>query len=153
MRKSFDETGSRLDEKYGERFWQSQVQRMLKQSQNYSMLYNTNKKIRDKEKIELRSENEKLHKTTKEMESRMKVLKDEIKSYKEQLVSGADQSHFKKGIVKPVKKVKDATVKEEVKSRVIDYTPQVDPKLQLNILEVNKSNIVSVLFLSYVQLY
>jgi hypothetical protein len=153
MRKSFDGTGSRLEEKYGERFWQSQVQRMLKQSQNYSMLYNTNKKIRDKEKIELRNENEKLHKTTKEMESIMKVLKDEIKSYKEQLVNGADQSHSKKGIVKPAKKVKDATVKEEVKSRVIDYTPQVDPKLHLNILEVKKPIIVSVvvvLFLSYV---
>jgi hypothetical protein len=153
MRKSFDETGSRLDEKYGERFWQSQVQRMLKQSQNYSMLYNTNKKIRDKEKIELRSENEKLHKTTKEMESMMKVLKDEIKSYKEQIVSGADQSHSKKGIVKPGKKVKDVTVKEEVKNRVIDYTPQVDSKLQVDILEVNKPIIVSILvvfFLSYV---
>jgi hypothetical protein len=46
FRKSLDDTSSRLDEKYGEKFWQNQVQRVIKQSQNYSMLYNTNKKIK-----------------------------------------------------------------------------------------------------------
>ena len=47
-RKSFDDTESRLEEKYGEKFWQSQVQRVIQQNKNYQKLYIENKKMKEK---------------------------------------------------------------------------------------------------------
>jgi hypothetical protein len=144
MRKSFDETGSRHDEKYGERFWQSQVQRMLKQSQNYSMLYNTNKKIRDKEKSEIRSENDKLQKIVKEMEEKMQKMSDEIKSYKEQLINHDIVGSSKKMIImKPKKKIQIPIIKEEIKSYTTDHTPQVELNIQTNPTEIKRPAPVS----------
>lgn len=139
MRKSFDETGSRLDEKYGERFWQSQVQRMLKQSQNYSMLYNTNKKIRDKEKSEIRNENDKLQKIIQEMEEKMKKMTDEIKSYKEQLINHDIVGNNKKVIImKQKKKLQIPVVKEEITNTTNEHPPQTELSIQNNPVELKK---------------
>lgn len=114
MRKSFDETNSRLEEKYGEKFWQNQVQRVIKQSQNYSMLYNTNKKIRDKEKLDLKNENEKLHKRNKEVEESMKKLQEELEMYKKEIsLLDPSKGSKKKIVMKPKRRLQPPTQVEE----------------------------------------
>ena len=45
---------------------------MMKQGKNYSMLYNTKKKLVDKEKQKIKDENEKLLKKIKESEEENK---------------------------------------------------------------------------------
>lgn len=114
MRKSFDETNSRLEEKYGEKFWQNQVQRVIKQSQNYSMLYNTNKKIRDKEKLDLKNENEKLIKRNKEVEESMKKLQEELDMYKNEISQlDPNKGSKKKIVMKPKRRLQPPTPVEE----------------------------------------
>jgi len=115
MRKSFDDTSSRIEDKYGEKFWQSQVQRMLKQSQNYSMLYNANKKIRDKEKQELKIENEKLMKRNKEVEDGLKKAQEELQAFKNKLMQVDLNTNAPKGkfIMKPKKRLQGPSQKGE----------------------------------------
>lgn len=106
MRKSFDDTSSRLDEKYGEKFWQNQVQRVIKQSKNYSMLYNTNKKLTDKEKIEIKAENEKIKNKNKQLEEELEKIKAELNMYKSKVMQFDLNSNPPKGkfIMKPKKR-------------------------------------------------
>ena len=98
---------------------------MLKQSQNYSMLYNTNKKIRDKEKHELKLQNEKLTKKNKEVEENYNKLKEELESYKKQIVNFdlGNNAPKKKIVMKPKKKLQPPQKSEESRSKPTDYVP------------------------------
>jgi hypothetical protein len=110
MRKSLDETSSRLEEKYGEKFWQNQVQRVIKQSQNYSMLYNTKKRIGDKEKQDLQADNERLTKKLSEIQQSFDKIKDELELYKKDAFnSDNNKSMKKKFVMKPKRKLQPPT--------------------------------------------
>ena len=71
-RKSFDDTESRLEEKYGERFWQNQVQRVKQQNKNYRALYLENKKMKEEFEIDKNKETEMLNKKINELEEKLK---------------------------------------------------------------------------------
>ncbi|CAI2385881.1 unnamed protein product [Moneuplotes crassus] len=106
MRKSLDETSYRLEDKYGEKFWQNQVQRVIKQNQNYSMLYNTKKQLTEKENLEVKSENEKLKRLNRDLQSQIEKIKTELDLYKTQLLQQEDgKSPLKRKFTMRPKKV------------------------------------------------
>lgn len=130
MRKSFDETSSRLEEKYGEKFWQNQVQRVIKQSQNYSMLYNTKKRIGDKEKQELQTDNERLTKKLNELQQSFDQIKEELELYKKESAnSDNNKGAKKKFVMKPKRKLQAPTsVNEDSKTQTGDSNIPIEKK-------------------------
>lgn len=78
------------------------------------MLYNTNKKIKDKEKQDLKNENEKLIKKLKDLEDKLNKATDEINEYKQELQSDMNKSGKGKIIqIKSKKRFQKPTAKTD----------------------------------------
>lgn len=115
-RKSFDDTNLRLEEKYGEKFWQNQAQRVIKQNKNISLMLKTSKSIIDKEKQDLKTDNEKLTKKIAELEEKLKKVNSELSSYKEEIMKIDTSNKGKQKIFKkPMPKLQPPQTYEEIK--------------------------------------
>ena len=106
-RKSFDDTSSRLEEKYGEKFWQNQTKRVIELNRRYI----NHKKVKEMEVKNLKNENTKIRTQLKETEERYGKVKGELEIFKKEMMS----IKKKKALQKPTNVIQMSSIKDGVR--------------------------------------